>query len=90
MQFLRYVIYAAMLAEAVLMVMPSGGMKKYVKLSAALLMMIMLITPLISCEPQSLFEGIFLEERSEAQGDKAGKLIAEAYNDMLENTNKER
>ena len=90
MQFLRYVIYAAMLAEAVLLIMPSGGMKKYVKLSAALLLMIMLITPITSCEPKSLFEGIFQEEQSTAQGDKAGKLIAEAYNDMLENSNKER
>ena len=90
MQFLSYVIYAAMLAEAVLLIMPSGAMKKYVKLSAALLLMIMLITPITSCEPKSLFEGIFQEEQSTAQGDKAGKLIAEAYNDMLENSNKER
>ena len=72
MEFLRYIIYAAMLAEVVILIMPSGSMKKYVKLSAGILITLMLLSPIASCSNENI---------------SAGKIITDVYNDLLQNTN---
>ena len=80
MEFLRYIIYAAMLAEVVILIMPSGSMKKYVKLSAGILITLMLLSPIASCSNSDYSFG-------ENENISAGKIITDVYNDLLQNTN---
>ena len=93
MEFLKYIIYAAMIAEVVILIMPSGNMKRYVKLSAGVLITLMLLSPIASCDSASFLNG---EENIEEEFDdydneneniSAGKIITDVYNDLLENTN---
>lgn len=91
MEFLRYIIYAAMLAEVVILIMPSGSMKKYVKLSAGILITLMLLSPIASCSNSDYNFGDIgpnmQEEERENENISAGKIITDVYNDLLQNTN---
>ncbi len=86
MEYLRYVIYAAVLAEAVLLIMPSGTMKKYVKICTGVSIMIILLTPVCSCHPTDLLRDIN-EETAVVSQKNAGSMITQSYNDMLKNNN---
>ncbi len=82
MEHLKYMIYAAMFSEAVLMIMPSGSMKKYVKLAAGILMTLLMIAPLSTCSAGDM-PGISLPKAEDTL--TAGEIITEAYMDHIEN-----
>lgn len=49
MEYIEKLIYAAMLFEGMLMIMPSGNMKKYIRVVAGVTLSMLLLTPLSSC-----------------------------------------
>ncbi len=82
MEHLKYMIYAAMFSEAVLLIMPSGSMKKYVKLAAGILITLLMIAPLSTCSMGDIPGMGTLKDEDTLT---AGEIITEAYMDHIEN-----
>ena len=71
------------MTEIILMLMPDGGMKKFARIALGILLMLMIITPVKSCE-------IDVPE-TDADNNNTGltysKIIMDVYNEAMSNNN---
>lgn len=79
-EYILSLVGAVLISELFLMIMPEGGMKKYTRMAACMVIMMLLISPVRQCSPAK-FAASPVEESPVQYSD----IIFDVYNALAEN-----